>query len=125
MPFQDMVKLNESDTPTWEKQIVQKVVGNSDWVFIPFDISKVSYTLSFDDNAGGGLGSGSATGKVQTTSDLKENVLNGSDISALDWAYGDILNQSDSQDGTSGEVTAFRVVMTGGTGRAILKVRAK
>ena len=126
MAFQFMEKVSGPDDKknVWEKVITLNAAGNSSWVFPPFDSEKLIYTLSFDDDAGGGAGSGSATGKIQITNDLRLNIINDNEIITDDWPYGTIINQQTFIDGTP-RITAFRVVMVGGTGRVRLAVSAQ
>jgi len=92
--------------------------------FIDPSSDVVYYSLSFDDGTGGGSGSGSATGKIEITTDLTQDIIDGNEIDSMDWGLGEITDQSTSQD-YSRPITAFRINMTGGTGRVLLKVSAK
>lgn len=129
MPYKEMTAIKDegsNKTFAWQIELTLTTDGNSDWVLVPDDCMGISMSLSFDDGSGGAAGSGSATAKVQVSGDLREQVIEDASnvVRERDWALGNITTQQTKMDWVR-PVTAFRLVKTGGTGRAVLRARAR
>ena len=110
----------------WEKEFTITSNASSNWCEVPDDAQGLTYSLSFDDGAGGVAGGGTAEGKVEVSGDLLAQVKvdDTNVVRPVDWAKGTITNQVTTQD-FSVPFTAFRVTKTGGTGRVVLRVIAR
>lgn len=96
---------------SWEFEVNLEAAGESEWIIIPEKIKIISVTVSF---------TGGASGKVQTTTDRVDVVVNGSPV-PIDWPFGVIdVNVSKSCRPVSG----MRAVQVG-TGTMKLTVRAQ
>jgi len=129
MGYKEMLPIKDDGSnqiKAWQYELTLTADSNSDWVFIPDDAQGITCTLSFDDGAGGIPTSGSATGKVQISGDLREQVYDDATnvIRPLDWPLGNITSQATTMDYVR-PVTAIRLVKTGGVGRAVLRLRAR
>ena len=95
---------------SYEAEINLNAAGNSDWIIIPERIKFISVTVSFT----------GATGKIQTTTDKVNTIINGSPV-AIDWPFGTI---STNQTKVCRPCSGIRAVQVGaGTMKVTLRAQ--
>lgn len=98
----------------FEEEVTLEAADTGDDVLVPDDVRGIALSLSF---------TGTATGKIEFTLS-KVNTVQAGDGIWQDWDEGDITDQATTT-AYLVPVTAFRVVMTGGTGTVTMAARAQ
>lgn len=83
----------------WQAKTLLNKSENGDWCLIPDNVNSVQVTVSFTNGA---------SGKVQATTDLVEDIKNENDIIPVDWIWGEV--EETLQD-TCKPPSALRAVM--------------
>ena len=93
------------------KSIFEPETGNGDSIIIPDNIKNISVTLEVG---------GSSSGKIQTTTNKVDDVINDNDVVWVDWDSGIVtVTTQDS----SLPVTALRLVRSTGTVRMLIRAQ--